>query len=820
MEIQYIGEHLFWGYAGRFALFMAFFTALFSAFAYYRASSTSRIDYRQWRCWGRRAFRLHALMVGLASLALLFILLNKYYEYRYVWIHMENDLALGYQIASFWAGQEGSLLFWVLCQVVFGLLLMRLSRQWEMQLMTIFAVSQVFMLSMLLGLRFGSVSIGLDPFLLLRLAPENIDNHFFHNPDYLALITDGNGLNPLLRNFWMLSHPPVTFIGYAAVLVPFAFALAGLWMGKFHDWIRPALPWTILGIFFLGAGILLGGVWAYESLTFGGFWAWDPIENASLVPWLILVAALHLMLMSLKKRHSYAPTFLFAILAFVFVIYATYLTRSGVLSETSVHSFGSDGMGIHILTYLFSFLILGLVLLFREYKRLPSKDSEQMLTRDFWLFVASLILVLSAFQIIFSTSIPVFNKLFGFNLAPPTDVVEYYNRWQLPFAVAIAALMGFTHFLGWGRNEPRQFMLRMAFSLASAFALTILIGIIYGILGLAYWLMLFSSLFALLSSLDMILRFGKKYISLGGALTHLGMALFILAVLLTFSKKTTISQNTSGYFLGEGFPETENLLLIKGEILPMGEYHVSYAGRRFDGERIHYQVDFLKQNKEGEFYKVFSSYPAVLINERMGNVYEPYAKIFPLRDIFTYVTFADLSEEEMPEPYRLIEELKVSVGDTIPINNNLLLFHEIRTEEEPMVPMEEHVKIIAGMEMHTHFRERYPVEPALTFTGGSIIYHDHVLKELDLKLRFRTPADEPNTIYLEMYEEHLEFIIIKTVIFPLINLLWFSIILLLAGLWIAYRNRRRAALRRSGSSQVHQKTDRSIGHQAFTCRLL
>ncbi len=797
MDIQYVGEHLFWGYAGRFALFAAFFSAIFSAFAYFRASSTSRLDYRQWRCWGRRAFRVHALMVGIASFALLFILLNRYYEYRYVWIHMENGLSLAYQVASFWAGQEGSLLFWVLCQVVFGLLLMRLARQWEMQIMTIFAVSQVFMLSMLLGLRFGSVSIGLDPFLLLRLAPENVQNHFFHNPNYLSLITDGNGLNPLLRNFWMLSHPPVTFIGYAAVLVPFSFALAGLWLGKFHDWIRPALPWTILAVFFLGAGILLGGIWAYESLTFGGFWAWDPIENASLVPWLIILAALHLMIVSQKKRHSYAPAFLFTILSFVFVIYATYLTRSGVLSETSVHSFGSDGMGLHILVYMFSFLVLGLVLLFRQYKRLPSKDTEKMFTRDFWLFVGSLVMVLSAFQVIFSTSIPVFNKLLGTGLAPPTDVVDYYNSWQLPFAVAIALLIGVTHFMRWGRNEPGAFIRRMAFSLGLSLVISVLVAVFYGIGGLAYLLMLFSALFALISSLDMLFRFGKQYISLGGALSHVGMALFLLAVLLTFSKKTTISQNTSGYFLGEAFPETENLLLIKGEILPMGEFHVSYAGRHFDGERIHYQVDFLKQNKEGDFYKVFSSYPAVLLNERMGNVYEPYAKVFPFRDIFTYVTFADLSEEEMPEPYRLIDELTVTVGDTIPINNNYLLFRGVRTEEEPLVPMEEYVKIIAEMEMLTHFGERYPVEPALIFSEGNILYDDHVIQDMDLKLRFRVPADEPDTIHLELYEEHLEFIIIKTVLFPLINLLWLSIIIMLTGLWIAYRGRRKIAIRKS-----------------------
>ncbi len=790
MDIQYVGEHLFWGYTGRFTLFVAFFSAIFAAFAYYRASATGRLDYRQWRSWGRKAFRLHSLMVGLASVVLLYILLSRFYEYRYVWIHMENSLSLGYRIASFWAGQEGSLLFWALCQAVFGLLLIRYARQWEMQAMTIFSVSQVFMISMLLGLRFGNTAIGLDPFLLLRMATENLDNHFFHNPDYLALITDGNGLNPLLRNFWMLLHPPVTFIGYAAVLVPFCYAVAGLWRGKFHDWIRPALPWTILGVFFLGAGILLGGVWAYESLTFGGFWAWDPIENASLVPWLILVAGLHFMFVSQKKRHSYAPAFLFVILAFVFVIYATYLTRSGVLSDTSVHSFGSDGMGNHILFYLFTFLIIGLVLLFKMYRRLPSKDGEQIFTRDFWLFVAALVLVLSAFQIIFSTSIPVFNKLLGTQLAPPANVVAYYNKWQLPFAVAIALVMGFTHFIRWGSNDLKTFMLRISFSLALALIATLLIALLYGIAGIGHILMLFAALFALFSSLDMLFRFRKQLLSTGGAVSHLGIALFLLAILLTFSKKTIISENTSGFFLGEHFKETENLLLIKGDILPMGEYYVSYAGRRFDGERFHYQVDFLKKNQEGEYFKAFSSFPSVLLNERMGNVYEPYAKVFPLRDIFTYVTFADLNQETDPDPFTQVDAFSIAVGDTVLLDNNQLIFKDITTETLTDWEHDNNVRIVAVMELKTHFGINYPVEPAFIFADGAVIHQDHLVREMNVKFRFLRLDDEPYTIDLALYEEEPEFIIIKTVIFPMINLLWFSIVILLIGLWISFNSRK------------------------------
>ncbi len=793
MDIQYVGENLIWGYAGRAALIIAFLLALVSALSYLRASSYWRIDHRQWRCYGRRAFKLHAFMIAVASFALMYILLNQYYEYRYVWVHMENDLSLGYQIASFWAGQEGSLLFWVLCQVVFGVIIMRVARKWEMPVMTIFSLSQVFMLSMLLGIRWGGIHIGLDPFLLLRQAPENIDNIFFQNPEYLLQITDGNGLNPLLRNFWMLSHPPVTFIGYAAVLVPFSFALAGLWKGKFHEWIKPSLPWTILAILFLGAGILLGGVWAYESLTFGGFWAWDPIENASLVPWLILVAALHLKLVAQKKRHTYAPALLFTMLAFVFVIYATYLTRSGVLSETSVHSFGSDGMGTHILVYLFTFLALGLILLVKQYRRLPSKKSEKVFSRDFWLFIGALVMILSAFQIIFSTSIPVLNKFFGTSLAPPANVVNHYNTWQLPFAVAIALMIGVTHFIRWSSNNIGIFGRQVSLSVGLALIFSVIAGLIYELTRPDYLLMLFASLFALFSSLDMLLRFNKRFISKGGAITHLGMSMFLLAVLITFSQQQTISKNTSGYHLGDSFTETENLLLLKGEILPMGNYHVTYAGKEFDGERVHYQVDFLKKNSEGDYYKAFSSYPSVLLNERMGNVYEPFARVLPTRDIFTYITYADLDQGEIPEPHKHLETVRITVGDSISIGNNHLFFNDIHTKPLDGINGEDRLRVTADMVIYTHFGEHYHLRPAFVYADGEVIHEDDTAGEAEIRLRLKRAAEEPYTVDVEIYEERLDFIIIKTIIFPMINLLWVSIVVMMAGLYISYRGRKKQA---------------------------
>jgi cytochrome c-type biogenesis protein CcmF len=793
MDIQYTGEHLLPGQLGHFALVMAFLAALISLISFFLASGSRRTDGRQWAHWGRRSFQFHSLMVGVASLMLLMILVGRFYEYRYVWVHVENDLGIGYVLAAFWAGQEGSFLFWILCQAAFGLLLIRHAREWTPPVMTFMALSQVFMVSMVLGVRLGGLDIGMSPFLLLRESAENLDNPFFSNPAYLAQVTDGNGLNPLLRNFWMLSHPPFTFIGYASVLVPFSYAMAALWQRRFHDWIRPALPWTILGVFFLGIGILLGGVWAYESLTFGGFWAWDPIENASLVPWLVLVAALHLMLVSKNKRNSYFPGFLFIILSFVLVVYATYLTRSGVLSETSVHSFGNDGMGRHILSYILVLVLAAAYLLARHVGKLPPRDNEEPFTREFWLFVGALVLVLSAFQIFFSTSIPVLNRLAGTSLTPPLDPVTHYNTWQLPFAVVIALLIALTHFIRWGSNSLAPFVRSLSLSLVLALAGTVLLSILTGVRAADHLLMLFASLFALFSSLDLLLRFRRKLAGTGAVVSHLGMALFLLAVVLTFSQKTTISRNTSGYSLGQQLAEDENLLLIQGEVLPMGEYHVVYTGNQREGNLIRYQVDFLKENRDGAFYRVFSAFPSIRLNERMGNVYEPYTKVYPLRDIFTYITFADLERDLSPGEAVLAEALTLAVNDTVHLGNNHLVLRGLESgvSSDGTVDPDD-IRLTAHLEVYTHFGQQYQASPVMVVRDGFLFHEDDGIRDLDLRFRFRNVTDTPFTILLEVYEDRPSFIVIKTVLFPYINLLWLSILVMLTGFLIAFVRRWRS----------------------------
>src|SRR5690625_4186151 len=247
------------------------------------------------------------------------------------------DLETQYLFSAFYGGQEGSFLLWTLFSTLVGFGLIAWTRKpYKAPVMFVMALTQLFLLSMIVGWDLGMFKIGASPF---RTIAQEMPNAPFiqANPNFTP--ADGSGLNDLLKSPWMMIHPPIIFLGFSLMTVPFAFALASLWTRKYHEWIRPALPWTLGANLCLLTAIFLGGYWAYETLSFGGYWAWDPVENASLVPWLVGTAGIHAMIIQRKSQRAHKAALFFAILAYIFIIYQVFLTRSGVLADQSVHSF-------------------------------------------------------------------------------------------------------------------------------------------------------------------------------------------------------------------------------------------------------------------------------------------------------------------------------------------------------------------------------------------------------------------------------------------------------------------------------------------------
>ena len=309
-----------------------------------------------WRTLARWAFYVHGLAILGVAVSLYWIIYNHYFEYHYAWSHSSLALPVQYMISCFWEGQEGSFLLWLFWNAVLGAILTRKSgSQWEAPMMTIFALVQAFLASMILGVVFGDTfKIGSSPFLLLREAMPDAPI-FTADPTFVP--KDGNGLNPLLQNYWMVIHPPTLFLGFALTLVPFAYCIAGLWRNQPLEWIRPALPWTLFGAMILGVGILMGGYWAYETLNFGGYWNWDPVENAVYVPWLVMIASLHTMLIAKRSSTGLKTAIILTIAQFLLILYSTFLARSGILGNASVHSFTDLGLSGQILLYLLAEII-------------------------------------------------------------------------------------------------------------------------------------------------------------------------------------------------------------------------------------------------------------------------------------------------------------------------------------------------------------------------------------------------------------------------------------------------------------------------------
>ena len=240
---------------------------------------------------GRGAFWTH-IVSTLGVIALLFVLFaNNRYEFQYIWKHLDDDMPTRYLLSAFWGGQEGGFLLWMFWHNVLACILLLRPNGWQREVMTVISAIEAFLALMLLGVYFGDFQLGLDPFLLIREAPAYIGESWVEQANYLDTVRNaqgelafrnGQGLNPLLQNYWMTIHPPTLFLGFAACSIPFAYAIAALWRRDLKGWIRPTIPWAFFAVGILGAGILMGGAWAYEALSFGGFWAWDP---SRILPW-------------------------------------------------------------------------------------------------------------------------------------------------------------------------------------------------------------------------------------------------------------------------------------------------------------------------------------------------------------------------------------------------------------------------------------------------------------------------------------------------------------------------------------------------------
>lgn len=728
------------GNLGQFFIVLCTVASLGAAWFYFRSANKEVPSDRQ---WARRLFYIQSFSV-LAIFTILFWIIFKHrYEYYYAWRHSSNALPVYYMISCFWEGQEGSFLLWMFWNALLGLILVRKAGQWESPVLAVIAFVQFGLSTMLLGLGQGnadwSIHIGSSPFDLLREQRPD----FLQIPvmgtvggpaNYLQIFKDGNGLNQLLQNYWMVIHPPTLFLGFATAMVPFAYSIAGLWKNNERGWITPAITWSLVCVGILGTGIIMGGFWAYESLSFGGYWAWDPVENASLMPWLIMASASHMLLISKSTGRHLFTAHLLVQLSFWLVLYATFLTRSGILGEASVHSFTDLGLSGQLLILLLSLMMLsvlsalqntrlrwsiiigfiGLVLVFslltlyggksnqaqlaqimkwtgvvvftgifswfiyQLYTRTKTQqDDERWLSRELWMFIGAMFLILSLVQVFSATSIPVFNKLFGFNKAPAKP--EEYNAFQLWLAMPVMLLMAIGQYFRWRDTDAKVLIKQIMWVLGISLILTVLVNLNFRISEPKYLLFLLLGVMLFTANV-MYLRQQQKLVWLawGGSVAHAGFGILLVGVLVSSVNQKILTSSEGIRFASELNKDgkvdekavkfnRENVVLYQNQPEKLGEFTATFnkvmQGKGTDSIDKYFSVFFTKINKDGTIADSFTLYPKTQNNPKMGLLAEPSTRHFISRDIFTHVNYE--SSLEKKEPFSDFQETVAAPGETI-----------------------------------------------------------------------------------------------------------------------------------------------------------
>jgi cytochrome c-type biogenesis protein CcmF len=853
MNIEYTNENLFPGHLGYFFVVLSFGAALYSFIAYW--FYLQHKDSKSWRNQARIGFFIHGLSITGIFVTLFYLIHSHQFQYYYVWEHSSKDLPWYYMISSFWAGQEGSFMLWTIWQFLLGAILIFTAKKWEAPVMVVISLSAVMLASMLLGINIFTeagklvignhvfyshlhlfnchIKIGNSPFMLLREQFANQGLPLFSDQpittalgeviksvqkvdgrvivDYSKALTDGTGLNVLLQNYWMVIHPPILFLGFASTVVPFAFALGSLFNRDYTGWVRLALPWAVFGGMVLGTGILMGGAWAYESLSFGGFWAWDPVENGILVPWLVFIAGLHTMQIYRARKTSLNASYIFLFLTYLLILYSTFLTRSGILGDSSVHSFTDLGLSGQLLLFMFLFIIITLVFYLVRLREIPgSAKEENVSSREFWMFIGALILSLSALHIISITSIPVINKINGLindvlhtglktNIAPPTNPAATYHMLQIPFAIVIAFLTGIGQFLRYHTTKRKHFFKRILITAIIALAFT-------GIMMMAsklysnweYILLLFAGCFTIVGNIEIfidMLRGDTKKLT-GPAIAHIGLGLILVGALIANGKKETISINTEGLQVDKlemtsMKEQLENKVLYKDFPEKMKDYTVTYLGDSTAGTHLYFKINYKKTDSVSKKVKEdFNLYPDIIYQKKgdQNMSASPSTKHYLTKDIFTHITAASSKDTGDNIFKGKVDTFRYTMkeGDTIKADSFTINLQDIikqvsKSDGKDVYRVSLKLKVSDGISSKFAY-------PAFILKDKQLYFEDAMIKDFGLGFNYTSLDPSTGTHKVTMIKGHRperQYIALKAIIFPYINLLWAGSIIMVIGFFIS-----------------------------------
>jgi len=527
---------------GRYALIAASLLCLYSMVVSVVGARLRRADLVE---SGERAIVGLLFLVVFASSILIYALATSNFQFEYVANYTSTTLPLPYKLTAFWGGQAGSMLFWLLILIAYTTVALLQNQSKNRQLMpyvtTFLAGTCLFFLIMLL--------FAADPFKKLSPVP-----------------VEGQSLNPLLQNYWMVSHPPSLYIGYVGLAVPFAFAMAALITARLDSgWIRAIRKWTLFSWLFLTVGILQGSYWAYIELGWGGYWAWDPVENASLMPWLAATAFLHSVMIQEKKGMLKMWNMILVLISFSLSIFGTFLTRSGVVS--SVHSFAQSPIGNYFIVFMVIQIGVSVFFLLKRKKELePEARLESFISRESSFLFNNVFFLVICIAVLCGTVFPILSELFTGSKV--TVSAPFFNKVIMPFAIGLVLLAGICPLIAWRKasikNLKRNFLTPGIIALAGSAVLALL--------GIHHWLTLlffFCSMFVLVTVYNEFTKGTKARMAMvdegapvalyhlvernkrryGGFIIHTGIALLFIGIAASsfyqLDKEVTVPLNDS-----------------------------------------------------------------------------------------------------------------------------------------------------------------------------------------------------------------------------------------------------------------------------------
>ncbi len=744
----------FW--PGVAAIWGALFAGIASAVTYWRADR-QRPDLLP---LARSLYAAFATCVVAAAAVLMILLLQHRFDVSYINAYSSRDLPLHFLISSFWGGQEGSFLLWCFWGALIGLVVWRSAKELEAPVMVVYLASFLGIIAILCKQ---------SPFKLLPPpAPE-----------------DGVGLNPLLQDPWMVIHPPVMFSGFASLSVPFAFAITALWKKRWDGWVTRALPWALFTFVTLGTAILMGGYWAYKTLGWGGYWGWDPVENTSLVPWLCTAALVHGMFLQRSRRRHRKVNLLLACLAYITILYGTFLTRSGILADFSVHSFIDLGITGWLVAILMTFLVLSLALIAWRWRAIPVETEEEgtALSRSvlFILGIASFCAL--SFVILLGTSAPLVTRWTG---NPSQVQTAFYNRTATPAAVLIALLVALVPFVSWKGESGSALWKSARRSLAVAAAGVLLA---FGLratepVSLA---VLFVAVFAADMNLRAVIRKARngKVAGAGGYLAHVGIGIMLAGIIVSgvYAKSTRVT-------------------------LPVDK-PVKVGGNELTFLRVLPATATEKQAMEVRVTtpkgKTFYAYPKMYVNSRTNQLMaNPSIRNSPVADFYIAPQSYDPGQ-----PEQVGRDIRLTKGTTQNIDGIGFTFRDFNADRSAMMRGEKTVLVLTDVTITApdgvnrdatlrsvfHLDGRESETPLLDVPGvpgGKMRVIAVSPNDGSVVLRLTGVSKDPAAEFSAATTESLSVDVTQK---PLISLVWGGFYVLMAGAMLALVKRSREAKR-------------------------